>query len=624
MKINCTFVASLLPALMLTACHTGPKTVDFPLIESANTTTLDIAKVELNDTATVVHVNAYFRPHYWIRIDSKTYLRAEGEKYALTDAQGITPDSLFWMPESGEASFTLFFQPLPKRTRSFDFIESDCADCFKLFGVDLTGKETYDIPEGIPAEALKLDGNAPVPEPVFKSGETTLEVRLLHHRKELGTEQNIYVNTLNGVQEEYTAPVDSATHTAIFKFRQYGPAEVLLPMTGSIQVAPGEHAVVYIDQRGSGQRIVSRRKGAAAKPFRSLYAEGTYASLNNLISSRTDWPVWSMNLYNGKFADYRMTSKAYAAHVTDTYKALSDSIAADSLPPLMKAWMQLSLQEEAVAAMLGGNYFREHNYRCMHNEWNRNPIKGIEPMKPEDQAEICKLFDVNNPQLLMGAQVSDYVGNVVYSDGAWMETAGIRTGLIPSLRKYVLLVDKVQKGTLTQADLKVFGPEDSAFYVEALEAMQKDIAAKLEAVKDKAVIEHTPDVPVKDLFDAIVAPYKGKVVFVDFWNTWCGPCRASIKAIEPLKDTELKSDRLVWIYIANETSPVVKYKTMIPGIKGKHFRLNDEQWNYLCKKFHIDGIPSYVLVDKDGSYSLRNDLRDHNRLVKTLAEKVGQ
>ncbi len=29
MKINCTFVASLLPALMLTACHTGPKTVDF-------------------------------------------------------------------------------------------------------------------------------------------------------------------------------------------------------------------------------------------------------------------------------------------------------------------------------------------------------------------------------------------------------------------------------------------------------------------------------------------------------------------------------------------------------------------------------------------------------------------
>ena len=146
MKFNCTFVASALSALMLAACSTGPKVVEM---------TLDVSKVELTDTATVLHVDAYFRPHYWIRIDAKTYLRAGGEKYALTSAQGITPDSLFWMPESGEASFVLSFQPLPKRTKSFDFIESDCADCFKLFGIDLTGKKSYDTPEGIPAEALQ-------------------------------------------------------------------------------------------------------------------------------------------------------------------------------------------------------------------------------------------------------------------------------------------------------------------------------------------------------------------------------------------------------------------------------------------------------------------------------------
>ena len=105
---NSTFVASALSALMLAACQTGPKVVENPLIESANSMTLDIAKVELTDTATVLHVDAYFRPHYWIRIDSKTYLRAEGKNYALTDAQGITPDSLFWMPESGEASLRGF------------------------------------------------------------------------------------------------------------------------------------------------------------------------------------------------------------------------------------------------------------------------------------------------------------------------------------------------------------------------------------------------------------------------------------------------------------------------------------------------------------------------------------
>lgn len=84
----------------------------------------------------------------------------------------------------------------------------------------------------------------------------------------------------------------------------------------------------------------------------------------------------------------------------------------------------------------------------------------------------------------------------------------------------------------------------------------------------------------------------------------------------------LKSDNLVWIYIANQTSPLVKYKEMIPGIKGKHYRLTDKQWAYLCDKFKIDGIPSYVLVDKQGKYGLRNDFRDHEKMKNTLKEMI--
>ncbi len=37
---------------------------------AANTMTLDFPKIELSDTATVLHVDAYFRPHNWIRIDA--------------------------------------------------------------------------------------------------------------------------------------------------------------------------------------------------------------------------------------------------------------------------------------------------------------------------------------------------------------------------------------------------------------------------------------------------------------------------------------------------------------------------------------------------------------------------
>lgn len=131
----------------LTSCGPNNKAVEYPLIETANTNALDIAKVELTDSATILHTDAYYRPHNWIRISSESYLQAGGKRYMLTGAEGITPDSLFWMPESGEASFTLCFEPLPSGTTSFDFIESDCEDCFKLFGIDLTGKKhsTYRI-----------------------------------------------------------------------------------------------------------------------------------------------------------------------------------------------------------------------------------------------------------------------------------------------------------------------------------------------------------------------------------------------------------------------------------------------------------------------------------------------
>ena len=459
-----------------------------------------------------------------------------------------------------------------------------------------------------------MDGNTSMPEPIFRNGETTVDIHLLHYRPELLKELNLYVNTLWGNQEENTATIDPETGTATFKFQQYGPAQGLLALgrlgASTLWLAPGEHVQLYYDLRATGRRIVERRGNTDLPSFRPLYATGTYANVNNLWNGEEIRRLHSMNLRNGKFADYQMSAADYVTHVANTYKALSDSIAADNIAPLAKEILQLGLKEEAVYAMMQGDYLREHNYRASHNDWDyRKPVKGIDPLKPEQQAEVSKLFDLNDPMLLMGWHASDYIRAMAYASDAWLKAAGISKGFIASLRKFAPLTAKTQEAQLTDADLQAF-TADETFYAEALKSMQQTALDKLKAAEGKAVIEQTPDVPVSKLFDAIIAPHKGKVVFVDFWNTWCGPCRASIKATEPLKSTELKHDDLVWIYIANESSPIVQYKTMIPDIQGKHYRLNDKQWAYLCDQFKIDGIPSYVVVDKDGTYKLRNDLRD--------------
>ena len=631
MSIKETIAASALAALALSACQGGPRVVENPLIEAANSLTLDITKVELTDTATWLQVDAY-RAKDWVRITSDACLQADGRTYALTGAQGITPDSDFWMPASGETTFRLRFEPLPLRTPSVDFIqENEGQDCFKLFGIDLTGKATFGTPESVPQEARRMDGNAPMPTPIFRCGETSLTIHLLGWHEGMMRELPIGLVNTWGKSKKYTSPIDPEKHTATYHFMQYGTMPVSISTGSLIWLAPGEKADIYLDLRVNGRHIADRRTGIRQSPLRRLYATGTYANLNNVWNSGLpDRRSYSLNAHGEGFADYRLDGASYVARVGERYQTVSDSLQADTLlPPLAKEAMQLSLEGEALIAIGQADLIRRNDFLKRHagQDWNLLSMPDIAPVRPEQAAVVARWFDLNNPQWLLmpfpGQSFTiDFLNNTEddWLDD-WQEAAGLHEGFIPTLRKFNRLAKKVQNNTLTDDDLSVLTPEES-FCADALRTMREAVQEELAELAKKAVIQPVPDVPAAQLFEAILAPHRGKVVFVDFWNTWCGPCRAAIEHIEPLKDTTLKHDDLVWIYIANETSPLITYRTMIPGIHGQHYRLSNEQWDALCKPLKIGAIPAYVLVDKDGTYARRDDLMDTRLLVKTLQEKL--
>lgn len=89
-------------------------------------------------------------------------------------------------------------------------------------------------------------------------------------------------------------------------------------------------------------------------------------------------------------------------------------------------------------------------------------------------------------------------------------------------------------------------------------------------------VNETPKVEADKIFDSIISRFAGKVVLVDFWATWCGPCLGGISRIKPLKE-EMKDSNVAFVYITNETSPLPTYRNMIPTIKGQHYRLNNDE-----------------------------------------------
>lgn len=118
------------------------------------------------------------------------------------------------------------------------------------------------------------------------------------------------------------------------------------------------------------------------------------------------------------------------------------------------------------------------------------------------------------------------------------------------------------------------------------------------------------------IFQRIIEPYRGNVLYVDFWQMSCGPCRALMLSMR--NEVESNKDKPVkYLYITDDTPEKCRSFLEPNNIQGEHIHITPSEWGYLSEKFQFSAIPFTLIFDKDGK-------RRDNTTVEELLKEMGK
>jgi cytochrome c biogenesis protein CcmG, thiol:disulfide interchange protein DsbE len=116
---------------------------------------------------------------------------------------------------------------------------------------------------------------------------------------------------------------------------------------------------------------------------------------------------------------------------------------------------------------------------------------------------------------------------------------------------------------------------------------------------------------------------KDKFVLIDFWATWCGPCRAAIPELNTLN--KKFGDKLIVIGLSDESEAAVR-KMTVPKID--YFVAIDTQAR-LKKAVEVEGIPHVIIMDPQGivrweGFPLMDGFELTEKVVADILAKPGR
>lgn len=551
--------------LFLQAGTYRKREVSRPCFITTNTSKIEIKKIILTDEQTQVDAVLYGEPGEAAVISSKTCLRTTQQEFSLREAEGVSIDGKTepeLISKSGKHHVTLFFAPIPAGVHAVDFVEKE--EGWIIWGVQLSKAEPYVyIPSFLQTNHLEQSQDLPAPQ--LKAGKSIINGYILGYDPQIALDvvfrhsdwllYNDWGKTVK-VRQDGSFHIETDLLLAGGAKLQINKAQL------DLFLLPGKEMTVYIHLPRlsmSASRLLKDEYGQKQK----AWFDGAESLLN------TELATWGYPLALNDDPDF--SSKTLD---------LSD----EEYNKLVQSELE-RLESDLDHDQRAGKAYKE--YVSANMQINALVLQGA-------RAKMQGIVD--SPYDKYGY---DYVTYLQYRERDTGETLDLWEDIKKARNIYQ---NVVKEERLKSADKKMLAsiehPEISAYVREKIKTMQA-VAERAKASEKYVIAELDTLVSGADILPAIISQHRGNAVLVDFWATWCGPCRKSMPAVNVLKQ-RMSSKDVVYVYVTGPSSPKEVWKTAIAEINGIHYRLTQKQWEYLCNSYGITGIPGYLVISYDG------------------------